>query len=84
MAQNYITNYFESSDLGLAAALVSAGYSIDHLNRNDTSKVKFIFARDEGMDEIIQSYWNNELKLALLTYFNNLKMLKNRIYSERS
>lgn len=80
----YVNKYFETSDLGLAAALVTAFYPIDHLDKYDSAKVKFVFARDEGLDEIIQLYWGNQLKFSLLTYFNTLKMLKNRIYSEGS
>lgn len=82
--QTYINKYFECRDLGLAAALVTASYPIDHLDRHDSSKVKFVFSRDDGMDDVIQLYWANELKLSLLAYFNNLKMLKNRIYSDES
>ena len=81
---SYVNKYFETSDLGLAAALVTASYPIDHLDKHDTSKVRFVFSRDDCMDDVIQLYWANELKLSLLAYFNNLKMLKNRIYSEGS
>lgn len=79
----YINKYFETSDLGLAAALVTATYPVEHLDKHDSSKVKFVFSRDDGMDEVIQNYWNNQLTLPLLTFFNNLKMLKNRIYSDK-
>jgi len=81
---SYVNKYFETSDLGLAAALVTASYPIDHLDKHDTSKIRFVFTRNSGMDDVIQLYWANELKLSLLAYFNNLKMLKNRIYSEGS
>ena len=80
----YVNKYFETSDLGLSAALITASYPVDHLDKHDSSKVKFIFSRDDGMDDVIQLYWANELKLSLLAYFNNLKMLKNRIYSDES
>ena len=83
MKDKYIDKYFETSDLGLAAALVTGTYPIDHLDKHNPSKIKFVFSRDEGMDNVIQLYWNNQLNLSLLTYFNNLKMLKNRIYSEK-
>lgn len=82
--QTYINKFFENSDLGLSAALVTASYPIDHLDKSDPSKIKFVFVRDEGMDEVIQLYWANQLKLSLLAYFNNLKMLKNRIYSDET
>jgi len=84
MNDRYTNKYFESSDISLAAALITAGYPVSHLDKQEPSKVKFVFSRDDGMDDIIQLYWNNQLKLPLLTFFNNLKMLKNRIYSDET
>lgn len=82
-SDNYINKYFSTHDLGLAAALLTAGFPVDHLDKHDPTKVEFVFSRIEGMDEIIQLYWNNNLKLSLLAFFNNIKILKNRIYSEK-
>lgn len=84
LRNKYINNYFSTQDLGLSAALVTSSFPIDHLDKSDLSKIKFVFVREEGLDEIVQLYWANELKLSLLAYFNNLKMLKNRIYSNES
>lgn len=80
-ADLYINKYFATHDLGLAAALITASYPIDHLDKTDPSRINFVFRREEGMDEIIQLYWNNSLKLSLLAFFNNIKILKNRIHS---
>ena len=79
----YINKYFATNDLSLSAALITAGYPLDHLDNTEKTKIKFVFARNDGMDEVTQLYWNNQLKLSLLAYSNNLKMLKNRIYSNR-
>jgi len=78
----YTQQYFGTFDLGLSSALVTAGFLLDHLDKTHPEKVKFIFIREENQDEIIQSYWNGSLKISALAYFNNIKVLKNRIYSE--
>jgi hypothetical protein len=74
-------DFFGTYDLGLAAGLVTAGFVIDHLNRQE-QRVQFVFARSESLDNSMQAYWTDELRLSPLKYFSTLKVLKNRIYSE--
>jgi hypothetical protein len=82
MNHTEIDHYFTTYDLGLSAALTAVGYSLDHLDKTDSRKVKFIFERQDHLDTAIQQYWANDLPIPALTYFNALKLLKNRIYSE--
>jgi len=79
---DYSNHYFFTHDLGLASALVVAGFPLDHLDKTNPQKVKFVFNRIEGQDEAVQAYWSDQLSLSVLSYFNAVKMLKNRIYSE--
>lgn len=76
------TNFFRSFDLGLSAALISVGFSLVSLDREDFRKVQFVFRRGDGMDDVIDAYWANRLEVKARTYFDTLKMLKNRLYSE--
>jgi hypothetical protein len=73
---------FSTYDLGLAATLVTHGYSLWTLNKSNSKKVEFIFKRDESMDHTVQSYWRDELKVNPRVLLDNQKMLKNRIYSD--
>lgn len=73
---------FRSFDLGLSAALISAGFSLISLDKGDQRKVQFIFRRSDGIDSIVEKYWDDKLEIRARTYFDALKMLKNRIYSE--
>lgn len=75
-------NFFYTFDLGLSAALVSIGFSLISLDRANLRKAQFIFRRGEGMDGIVDAYWENRLEVKARTYFDTLKMLKNRLYSE--
>lgn len=74
--------YFYSFDLGLATALITAGFSLVSLDRQNLRKVQFVFRRAEGLDEVINAYWEDTLEGKLRTYFDTQKMLKNRLYSE--
>lgn len=76
------SNFFYTFDLGLSAALISVGFSLVSLDRENLRKVQFVFRRGDEMSEAISQYWTDELKVSARTYFDTLKMLKNRLYSE--
>jgi hypothetical protein len=74
--------FFYTFDLGLSAALVSAGFSLVSLERGNLKKTQFVFRRGEGIDETIDAHWADRLEVKSRAYFDALKMLKNRLYSE--
>lgn len=76
------TNFFYTFDLGLSAALISVGFSLVSLDRENLRKVQFVFRCGDGMDEVVDAYWADRLEVKSRTYFDTLKMLKNRLYSE--
>jgi len=69
-------------DLGVSAALLCAGFELLSLNKNNPRKVLFIFRRKNNIDETANAYFADQLKLNVRSYFDQLKALKNRIYSE--
>lgn len=73
--------YFETTDLGLAATIVTLGYELESLDRDNPSRVRFVFKRLGDLDEVVQAYWRNELTINPLAYFGNVKLMKNRIYT---
>ena len=75
------TTYFYTFDLGCASALVSGGFELVSLDKENPRKVQFIFKRKVGMDEVVNDYFSDKLKVRARTLFDNIKMLKNRIYS---
>ena len=76
------TDFFYTFDMGLSAALISVGFSLVSLDRENLRKVQFIFRRADGMDETIDAYWADTLHVKARTYFDSVKMLKNRLHSE--
>jgi len=75
------SSYFKTSDLALTTAL-SLFYPISSIDRL-SSRAIFSFERQEGLDQIIQMYWRRELKVEPQAFFQQLKMVKTRLYEQR-
>ncbi|MFA5386306.1 MAG: DUF5659 domain-containing protein [Candidatus Paceibacterota bacterium] len=76
------TKYLSTFDLGAAASLVSAGFELVSLDKTNPRKVQFIFRRVIGIEKVVDDYWSDKLEVKARSFFDNVKMLKNRIYSE--
>jgi len=72
---------FTTSDLSLATTLMTDGFNLAELNRDDPRRVGFVFEDSNDLKEAIKQYWNNELLVEPQAYFNNMKQLKNRMYN---
>ena len=73
-------NTHRIKDLGLAAALVTAGFEIVATEKEQKS-VYFIFCGSSKIEQAINDYWLDRLTISARSYFDNTKMLKNRIYN---
>lgn len=85
MTQNLdINDYYSTSDLALATA-ISLYYPLEVVDRSNPHKAQFLFKRDDNLDKFIESYWRGDLKVSPSSYFNQLKIIKARLYEmERS
>jgi hypothetical protein len=81
-ALNDPAHVWTTYDLGVSTALLCAGFELLALNRNNSRKVLFIFRREENIDETANAYFADQLKLNARSYFDQLRALKNRLYSE--
>ena len=77
-------DYFKSSDICLSTALYCYGYKIDAIDNQSPNKSTFLIHRDDGIDDIIQSYFNHKLRIDPITFFNALKEIKTRIHNSRN
>lgn len=73
---------FQSYDLGACAALVSVGYELISLDKTNPRKVLFIFQNEHGIEQTVKDYWSDKLQVNARSMFDNIRMLKNQIYSE--
>ncbi|HOX10366.1 MAG TPA: DUF5659 domain-containing protein [Candidatus Moranbacteria bacterium] len=76
--QDFMTTY----DLGCSSAIISAGFELVSLDKSNPKKVQFIFHRELGIEKVVDDYFADKLEVKARTFFDNVKMLKNRIYSE--
>ncbi len=73
---------FSTFDLGLATVLVTLKYELLELDRLNPKKIRFVFNRANGIEQMIADYWEDKIELPAQTLLNNQKTLKNRIYSD--
>lgn len=76
-----LKDFYSTGDLALATA-ISLWYPIDAIDKQNPRKASFLFKRDEKLDELLEVYWKRELKVEPQAYFNQLKSIKTRLYSE--
>jgi len=82
-SDNYM-DFYSTFDLGCSAALVSSGFALVSLEKSNPKKVQFLFRRKLGIEKIVDEYWADQLTVKARSFFDNTKMLKNRIYSEQT
>ncbi len=74
---------WSSYDLGGSAALICAGFELLSIDRGqDERRSLFVFRKEDGIENVADLYWSDRLEIKARTYFDTLKMLKNRLYSE--
>ncbi|HTE57186.1 MAG TPA: DUF5659 domain-containing protein [Verrucomicrobiae bacterium] len=79
---NTAENYYETSDLGLAAALLACNVLLVRVNKENPRRAVFVFVESTEVNSLVQEYWNGSLAVGALGYFENTKRLKSRIYGE--
>ncbi len=74
-------NYFYSHDIGLVAFLLCQHFELVGLDKAVRSKVLFILKRGDGIDAEVKKYWDFKSSVDAQSYFNQIKRLKNQIFS---
>jgi hypothetical protein len=75
------SNFFlKTSDLALATALSVLGVAIEAMQQTDSERMNFIFTKSDKVQDIVNRFWRGELLVEPQAYFNQLKVLKTRIY----
>lgn len=82
VSSDNFTEFYYTFDLGCSSALVSSGFKLVSLDKSNPKKVHFIFLREIGIERVVDEYFADTLKINARKFFDNTKMLKNRIYSE--
>lgn len=75
--------FFSTNDLALSSALLALDFIMCDLDFSDPKKATFVFVEDQELREAVRNYWDNKLMVNPRTYFNTLKDLKSRIYTQK-
>ncbi len=78
---NKDNKYFETKSFALSATLISLGIPLDNVVKDFHGKATFSFLRTDGdFDEILSKFWKKELRIEPISFFENQRFLKSRIY----
>ncbi len=72
--------YYDTSDMALAAALLCGGCKLEALDRSNSRRVLFVFERTGDLEEMLDDYWQDSAVVNPRTYFDSIRMLKSRLY----
>jgi hypothetical protein len=73
-------SHFETSDFPLGITLITLGFPLDYISKS-TDRMGFQFRRENGLDEAVQAFWRDELRVEPKLFYLNQKLLKSRILS---
>lgn len=74
-------DFYRTADLSLAVSL-SLFCPIEAIDRPPHSNRSFfLFKRSEQLDALIESYHKGEMRVDPAIYFNQLKIIKTRLYA---
>lgn len=73
-------NYYETSDLGLATALVAIGQPIAGIEKSNPRRAIFLFVSNDTVKEAVNDYWQGCLDIPAHHYFETIKRVKSRLY----
>jgi len=80
MNQQLDEHYYQTSDLSLATTL-SLWHPIEDIDRSNPRKAFFIFLNTEQLQKLVDDYYRNEIKISPQVYFNQLRVVKARLYA---
>ena len=75
------TLVFTTYDLGVSSALLCLGFHLQDVDKENPRKALFIFKRDDGIEDFANQYFTDQLEVKARSFFDQLKALKNKLYS---
>ena len=73
---------FTTYDLGVSTALLCAGFELLSLDKANPKKALFIFKKADSIEDVADRYFSDRLEVKARSFFDHLKALKNKLYSE--
>jgi hypothetical protein len=73
---------FTTYDLGVSTALLCAGFELLSLDKENPRKALFVFKKVNSIEDVANRYFSDRLEVKARSFFDHLKALKNKLYSE--
>lgn len=73
---------FTTYDLGVSTALLCAGFELLSVDKVNPRRALFIFQKADGIEDVADRYFSDRLEVKARSFFDHLKALKNKLYSE--
>lgn len=80
--QELNNDFYSTSDLSLATTL-SLWCPIEEIEHANPRKAFFVFRRTPELEKLIDQYFRNEIKVSPQIYFNQLRVVKARLYANQ-
>ena len=74
------TDFYLTSDLSLAATL-SLFFPLVEIDKSNSRKAVFLFQRSSELENLVESYFQNTIKVVPRSYYNQLREIKDSLYS---
>jgi hypothetical protein len=71
------------TDLYLASALLAFGYKLIRIDHSTMPRARFLFAHTPKIENVINDYWNDSIKLSPQKLFAAQKQIKGRLYADK-
>lgn len=68
-----------TTDLALATT-ISLQYPLEGIDKTTPRRAKFLFKRAAGLDRLIENYYRRDLRIDPVSFFEQLSLLKTRLY----
>ena len=72
---------YKTSDLPLAATLLTLGCRLEKLDRSNPRRIQFCFLNDKNIEELADTFWSGSLSVEPQAFCTQMKILKNRLYN---
>lgn len=71
--------FLRTSDINLAAALLCMGHDVTGIDPSNFGRVAFFFEKTQELDDKVDAYWRDDLRVSPKLYMYHRKELLTRI-----
>ncbi|MBI5414469.1 hypothetical protein HZA38_03050 [Candidatus Peregrinibacteria bacterium] len=78
-----MSNLYRTSDFVLGSVLLAEGFRLEKLDRSNPKRVEFCFLDSDELQDTVQMFWHDELKINPRQLSLSQRTLKNYLYDSK-